>query len=293
MFQRALICTDLKDSLDRLTQVIPALAAAGLQELMFFHTVPLLEDREIPKENTAGIAKAKAQLSEALSPEALAQAASVAVKVVVESGRPVDNILHRVKSYAPDVMLLGMPVRSQLQEQLFGSTTMGLIKHLQTPLLILRPPLIATYRRDELSLRAQSLWSNLLIPYDGSTSAQYLVQQIQARVESSAPSPLKHCVLCWVIDDGLRKDRQSTDMMAQAEATLAETKVSLGALNIEVTTEIRQGSPVAAILASAQANDISAIAVCSSHNSLLKWSVPSFTNAILRESWHPILHFPN
>jgi nucleotide-binding universal stress UspA family protein len=289
MFQRALICTDLRDSLDRLAQVVPALAIGGLQELMFFHTVPLAADREIPKENTEGIAQAKACLTSALQQVPT----GMSVQVEVESGRAVDNILHRVKSYAPDVIVLGMPVRSQLKEQLFGSTTMGLIKQLQTPLLILRPPLIATYRRDELSLRAQALWSSLLIPYDGSASAQLLVQQIQARVESSAPSSLKHCVLCWVIDDSIRKERQGTNPIPQAEATLEEVKVSLGALNIEVTTEIRQGSPISAVLASAQANDISAIAVCTSKNSLLKWSVPSFTNSILRESWHPILHFPN
>ncbi|MEL6937255.1 MAG: universal stress protein, partial [Cyanobacteria bacterium J06607_17] len=62
---------------------------------------------------------------------------------------------------------------------------------------------------------------------------------------------------------------------------------------IEVFTEIRQGDPQSEILKSAEVNDISAIAICSGKSKgILKWSVPSFTSALLRSSWHPVIHFP-
>ncbi|MEM9164488.1 MAG: universal stress protein [Cyanobacteria bacterium P01_F01_bin.4] len=289
MFKRALICTDFEDGLQRLVHFVPGLATGGLEQIVFFHNVPLTPDREIPKVDTEEVDAAQQQLSVAQQsvPD------DVAVKVEVQSGRPIDNILKSAESNHSDVIFLGMPTRALLTEKLFGSTTVGITKQTKIPLMILRPQLVATYRESELMLRMQHLFEYLLLPYDGSRSAQYLVEQVKQQVRSTSNCKLKHCLLCWVIDDSTRKELRGAHPVSQAEETLATVSAELEALGISVTTEVRQGDPKDEILKSAEVNDITAIAVCSGKSNLLtRFSVPSFTNMLLRSSWHPILHFP-
>jgi nucleotide-binding universal stress UspA family protein len=289
MFKRALICTDFQDGLQRLVHFVPSLVESGLKTLVFFHNVSLTSDREIPKVDEARVLAAQQQLN--IAQKAVPEGATV--EISVPSGRVTDNLLKAASHHQVDLIFLGMPTRSLLTEKLFGSTTMGLARQTEIPLLILRPQLIATYRESELSLRCRQLFEYLLIPYDGSQSARYLIQQVKQRVEAVPDPALRRCLLCWVIDDSIRKELQGADPVGQAEAALSEVKAELEALKIEVITEVRQGEPQIEILKSAEVNDITAIAVCSSKGGVLvKWSVPSLTNALLRESWHPLLHFP-
>ena len=102
----------------------------------------------------------------------------------------------------------------------------------------------------------------------------------------------KHCTLCWVIDDCIRVElRQSEE---QVQTLLDQAKAELEASGVEVFTDIRLGDPQSEVLKCAEVNDISAIAIASGKSKgILQWSVPSFTSALLRSSWHPIIHFPN
>ncbi|MEO0458871.1 MAG: universal stress protein [Cyanobacteria bacterium P01_A01_bin.114] len=289
MFKRALICTDFEDGLQRLVHFVPGLATGGLEQIVFFHNVPLTPEREIPKVDAEEVEAARQRLAVAQqsAPE------GTTVKVEVQSGRAIDNILKSAKTNDSDIIFLGMPTRTLLTEKLFGSTTVGITKQTMSPLMILRPQLVATYRESELMLRMQHLFEYLLLPYDGSSSAQYLVNQIKHQVSSTSNCKLKHCLLCWVIDDSVRKELRGAHQVNQAESELAKVKSELEELGISVNTEVRQGDPKGEILKSAEVNDITAIAVCSGKSNMLaRFSVPSFTNMLLRCSWHPILHFP-
>ena len=286
MFKCALVCTDFDDSLQRLITFVPDLVQSGLDKVVFFHNVSLTTDREIPKVDDDAIVQAKQRLAVA-SEAALSDGKSVVIDV--RSGRVIDNIPKAARYHNADVLLLGSPTRSLLTEKIFGSTTTGIANQLDIPLLILRPQLVATYREQELSLRCQTLFNHLLVPYDGSNSAKYLVSQIKAAAQT-ADQP-KQCTLCWIIDDCIRMElRESQDTV---QAQLDEVKADLQTVGIEVFTEIRQGDPQSEILKSAEVNDISAIAICSGKSKgILQWSVPSFTSALLRSSWHPVIHFP-
>ncbi|MBX2866242.1 MAG: universal stress protein [Leptolyngbyaceae cyanobacterium MAG.088] len=286
MFKCALVCTDFDDSLQRLIKFVPDLVQSGLEKVIFFHNVALNTEREIPKVNEQAVVEAKERLAEATS-SVLPEGKSVTIDV--RSGRVIDNITKAAQSHNADVLFLGTPTRSLLTERFFGSTTTGIANQLNIPLVILRPQLVATYREQELALRCQMLFSHLLIPYDGSNSAKHLVSQINTAAASH--NYPKQCTLCWVIDDGIRVElRESKE---QAQKHLNEAKLDLAASGIEVFTEIRQGDPLPEILKSAEINDISAIAICSGKaKGILKWSVPSFTSALLRTSWHPVIHFP-
>ncbi len=287
MFKSALICTDFADGIDRLIHFVPALAAGGLEKQVFFHNVGLQTEREIPKVDTEAMEAAKQKL--AIAADAAPDGTTVTIEV--PSGRPSDNILKAARDYDVDVIILGTPTRSLLTEKLFGSTTIGITKQCHVPLLILRPQLVATYRESELSLRCEHLFEYPLIPFDGSQSARYLIEQIKQRAEG-CPS-IKQALLCWVIDDSIRKELRGDDPVGHANEVMAPVKAELEAVGLTVKTEVRQGEPQDEILKSAEVHDVTGIAISTSGGGLLrKFSSPSLTNALIRSSWHPLLYFP-
>ena len=105
---------------------------------------------------------------------------------------------------------------------------------------------------------------------------------------------LERVRLLWVIDDNVRRELHGDRPMQQAQQELDKIQAELAALNLVVTTTIVEGNPLAEILKAAEIHDIGAIATCSRKiGGPLRWAVPSLTREILRESWHPVLFFPN
>ena len=287
MFQSCLICTDFSDGLDRLIHFVPNLAQVGLAKIVFFHSVPLWEEGEIPRIDSPAIATAKATLSDALK----SVPSGVEVKVEVASGRPVDTILRILDSYQIDVIIVGTSIQSLLQEKIFGSTTMGLGKLTSKPLMILRPQLISTYTSEELALRCQHLWRNLLIPYNDSSAARYSISQIK-RLLNNSGNTVEKFLLCWVIEDKGRGAKLAEYHLQEARAKLEQLKTDLEQLGKTVEIEIRQGNPLQEILEAALTHDISAIVIGGDRKgNLLQWTVPSLANELLRRSWFPVLFF--
>ena len=287
MFKRPLICTDFSDYLHRLANFVPSLAAGGMQQITFLHVASLWEEGEIPREDTEKVNQARDRLGVALEqvPD------GIEVKVEVLSGRASDTILKVAKAQQADVIILGTPTRSLLSEKLFGSTTVGLAQRTTTPLLVLRPQLISTYTSEELDLRCRHLFRYLLLPYDGSDPAKYLVKQIEQRCQGQ--QALEQCLLCWVVSDSGRRELRKLSSNQEVAELLAAPQAALAQHNLQVHTEIRSGNPVIETLEAAVMFDITAIAVSSgSLGRLIEWSAPSFTGEMLRRSWHPVLFFP-
>lgn len=289
MFRRLLVSTDFSDGLDRLVKFVPDLALGGIKQVVFLHNVPLWDKGVVSRVDTDKVTQATERLSEALKqvPE------GVEVKIEVPSGpRPTETILQMARQYQSDLILLGTPSRSLLEEKLFGSTAIGCAQRSLAPLMILRPQLITAYTAEELALRCQHLFRSLLIPYDGSDSANYLLQQVKHYAQNRPPQSLECCLLCWVLDsDGRREIRQ--DQFQQAHTLLSSAQADLEELGLKVSLEVREGNPLTEILATAAAFDVSAIAVCSQNfGKLRELSIPSLTGEILRRSWHPVILFP-
>lgn len=290
MFKRALICTDFSDSLQRLANFVPELAKGGLEHIVFFHSVPLMTSREIPCADEDKINAAR----QLLAPAEVSVPAGVTVEIDIASGRGNENIIRAVKKHQPDVIFSGMATRSALNERVFGSTTMDIVNKVNVPMLVLRPQLMATYREGELAQRCQHMFDYLLVPYDGSDSAKKILADIKAKLQADPDCALATCLLCWVIDDG---SRFTTSTPEAAQKVLDQAKAEIEGLGTEikteVLTEIRTGNPLEEVLRSGETHDISAIAICPGKNSsLFKLTVPSFTSALLRASWHPVIHFP-
>jgi len=291
MFKRALICTDLSDSLQRLVNFVPDLAKAGLEHVVFFHSVPLMTSREIPCADDEKIRKATEILSQAKTsvPEGLT------VEIEVASGRASDNIVRAAKKHQSDIVFSGMPAHSALNEKIFGSTTMGLVDSVNLPILIVRPQLISTYREAELSHRLRNIFNYLLLPYDGSDSAKHLLNEIKSRIQADPDCALETCLLSWIVDN--RGRIATEDLIEAARREIDEAKSALEGfgteIKTEILTEVRSGNAIKEILNSGNDHDITAIAVYSGKSGgILDFAVPSFTDALLRASWHPIVHFP-
>ncbi|MGA1474281.1 MAG: universal stress protein [Prochlorothrix sp.] len=302
MFQRVLVCTDFHDGVQRLLQFIPELAASGIQHLMFLHCVPLWEEGEIPRANQSVIDRAEQRFQAALADLGSPDILNIEVTFEVRSGAPDENIMQVADRFQADVLILGATTRNFLTEKLFGSTTAKLANRMRRPLLTLRPQLISTYTGAELALRCQHLFRCLLVPFDGSAAAQYLIEYLTQQVGDfchyqnggalSCPEAFQQCHLVWIQDDAVRRVPHSY-RQEEAETQLAQAQQALETIGLTVTTEIRQGEPLQQLLDVATERDISAIAVSSRRaNALLDWSIPSFSNEVMRRSWHPVLFIP-
>ena len=289
MFHSCLICTDFADGLHRFVEFVPSLAAGGIKQIVFLHSVPLWEEGEIPRLDEEGINQARDRLQAGLKniPQ------DVAVKIEVPSGRPLDNIPKIAQKYQVDVILTGMTSRSLLQEKLFGSTTAGLAKTAIAPMLILRPQVISTYTREELNRRCQHLFRYLLIPYNDTHASQTVVQKIKTYVQQAPEHSVKQCMLLWVVEAGGRTPILQDQHLQVANQKLAQLKGEFELLGLEVNTEVRLGNSYLEIVEAATTFDISAIAISSDHmGKILEWPVRSFAGELMRRCWHPILFFP-
>ena len=273
MFQSCLICTDFSDGMHRLVNFVPDLAQAGLKKIVFFNSVPLWEEGEIPRIDEERVEKVKARLNKATAnvPE------GVEVQIEVMSGKPLDTIPRVLQTHPVDVVFTGTPIRSFLQEKCFGSTSVGLGKLTDKPLTIIRPQLITTYTKEELSLRCQHIWQYLLIPYKEGKAARYLLDRIKQQVQEYPEGSLKKCMLISVVEEGGRNAILAQNRLEEAKENIAKAKEELEAIGLEVNTEVRQGNPIQEIMDAALEFDIGAIAIATDYrNTLLEWTAPSF-----------------
>jgi nucleotide-binding universal stress UspA family protein len=286
MFQRLLVCTDLSDGLHRLVHFVPSLAAGGVKQITFLHVIPISTGREIPRVDEQKVAAAR----DRLIPPA---ADGIEVKVEVKWGRPIDQILGTAKDYQSDLILVGTPTRSLLTEKIMGSTMMELCKQISVPLMILRPQLIGAYTSEELNLRCRHLFRYLLIPYDGSQTADYLLGRVKQKAQERPGDSLEECKLCWVYQTSGRRDIPKAEFSEASKAKLAAARGELTALGLQVSTEVVEGVAIQEVLMTAQENDVSAIAISSGTlGKLIEISSPSFAGEVLRRSWHPVIYFP-
>jgi nucleotide-binding universal stress UspA family protein len=284
MFQRLLICTDLSDGLHRLIHFVPSLAAGGVKQITFLHTIPVSNEREVPRMDEQKVAEVRERLSPSPYP-------GVEILVEVKWGKPIDQILSVIKSHQADLVIVGTPTRSLLTEKLMGSTMMGLCQKIAVPLMILRPQLLGAFTNEELDLRCRHLFRYLLIPYDGSKTADYLLERIKQQAQDRPSESLVECKLCWAYQSSGRRDVPKSEFPDASRAKLAAAEAELAALGLQVSSEVLAGAAVQEVLATAQ--DASAIAIASGTlGKLIELSSPSFAGEILRRSWHPVIYFP-
>lgn len=289
MFQSCLICTDFTDGLYRFIDCIPSLAQCGLKKIVFFHSAPLWEEGDITRIDEEEVEQAHKRLQKALDNST----DSIDVQVEVISGKPLDTIPRALNKHQIEVIMMGSPIKTLAKEKVFGSTSAGLAKITSQPLNVIRPELITTYTREELALRCQHLWRYLLIPYNDSETANYLIAEVKKYAQNRPANSLQKCMLMSVIDDSSRRaSMMAEERMKHAEKSIEQVKAELEALDIEVNTLVTKGNPLKEITAAALDFDISAIAIATDYRTnILQWTVRSFANDVMRSSWFPVLLF--
>jgi nucleotide-binding universal stress UspA family protein len=290
MFERIIICTDFSDGLHRLADFAPSLALAGIKQIVFLHVVPLWDKGVVTRVDNEKVEEAQTRLAEAVGENH----SNIEIKIEVQSGKSVETILKITQTYQSQLVILGSQSRSLLTEKLLGSTMAELSYQTKIPLLVLRPQLISVYTSEELTLRCQHLFRSLLIPYNDSKAANYLVQQIKQLAQQQSDRFLEHCKLCWVIENTGRREMSRKILPQQAHETISQVKADLEGVNLQVETEVREGNIVTQILDTAAMSDITIIAVSSGTiGKIQEWLVSSFAAEILRFSWYPVLFFPS
>ncbi len=281
MFDRVLICTDFSDGLLRLGQFLESLSLGGMKQIVFLHIVSLSEKGVIPRVDVEKMKQARSRLEGAVGESP----AGVEVKIEIQSGQIVQKILQAAQEYQSELIVVGSQSQTLFTEKLMGSTMAALSQQTAIPLFVIRPQLISAYTSEELNLRCQHLFRSLLLPYDDSEPAKYLVQQVKHLAGKQTGRFLERCELCWV-EDSLTPP--------QAYNTLSQLKIDLEEVNLQVEIGMRQGHSCSTeILQAAQTADVSAIAVSTGTiGKLQEWFVSSFASELLRHSCRPVIFFP-
>ncbi len=292
MFQRLLISTDLTDGVYRLINCLPHLADAGVTQVVFLHVVPISSDDGVPRIDEEQMQQARQQLTNSL--EALPT--TIDAKIDVQTGALIEVILKAAQTYNSQVIVLGKPVGSLLNEKLFGSTTTKLAQRTTLPLLVMRPQLIAAFTHDELALRCRHMFRNLLIPYDDSESSQYLLTQLKQALQQRVGDTPERLTICRVIEDGSYQRASQAECQQRAEKDVVAAKAALteiAALGVQIEGDIRQGNTIVQVLQASMETDATAIVVSSKNlGKIWELSVPSLAGDLLRQSWRPVLFFP-
>lgn len=289
MFKRILIPTNLADGLPRLVNFIPELAVNGLDKVIFLYSCHIEDDLERIRQREKQLTRARKLLTvdQSQLPPGLT------TEVILDTRRPVDVILEAISQHQIDLVLMSRPVRSLLDEKIFGSTTIDLIQRTKIPIMIIRPHLFWVMTAEELALRCQHLLRHVMIPYDHSPSAQHLLQQIKTLAQEAPPHPLAACTLVWVINNSGQQDLSVNQKTKEAETILAEIEKDLAGLGLRVKSLIKVGSPVAEVESVAHDLDIHAIGLSSAAvGKIWELSIPSFAGEILRRSVYPVIYFP-
>ncbi len=289
MFQKLVICTDFDDGLLRLATCLESLAESGVREVVFFHFVPMWQEGDIPRVDDVKIEAAHERFAQAT----VGFSGDLAVKFEVRSEQLVTNLLEVIKEYDSDLVILGAQSRTLLNEKLFGSTTTTLTEKLPIPMLVIRPVILATFTEEELKLRCQCLFRRLLVAYDGTEASEGLIDMLLDRLNHQhGQSAIERCKLGWVVET-TRRGISVSDKLAEAEDKISATGQRFAGLDLQISTEVRTGDPIAEMIKLAGEDGVSAIAVTAhSLPKFIEWSRPSFPNQLLRSSFHPVLFFP-
>ncbi|HIK25596.1 MAG TPA: universal stress protein [Thermosynechococcus sp. M46_R2017_013] len=289
MFKNILISTDLHDGLPKLTHYLEALKAAGARKLIFLHARPINEEGDKPRLR----AEKLQQVRELLKVDTTKVPADLKAEAIIENRRPADAILDAVEKHQIDLVLVSRPIRSLLDEKLFGSTTIEVLQRIKVPVMILRPQVLWVMTTAELNLRCQNLFRHLLVPYDHSPSAQHLVQKLREGVKKPEQASIGSLTFCWIISDAGKGELGVGEQRPKAEKILADLKQEFTSYGLNVETEIRFGSPVVEAQLAAYDRDIHGIVVSSgSVGKIWELSIPSFAGEIIRRCVFPVIYFP-
>jgi len=214
--------------------------------------------------------------------ESLATEASVPARTALETGVPHETILSFAED--SDLLVMGTHGRTGLDRYLVGSVTERIVRASQTPVLTTHP-----------DSPERSSYENVLIPTDGSDAANAAVDHGLAIAEQygatvHALSVVDLSSLAGSYDIG-PEAATVIDTMTETCERATETIVDRAdGRDVEVVTEVMQGTPYRSITNYAESAEIDLITMGThGRTGLDRYLVGSVTARVVRMSSTPVL----
>ncbi len=220
------------------------------------------------------------------------------VEIVARQGDPAEEIVAEARHH--ELVVMGTSGRGAAGRLLFGSTSDRVMRHSETPVLLVRGSEDTTFT---------DAFGRVVVPLDGSDLAEtavpvaarvvamlgaqlHLVRAVgmeevlqtlrDYRPESLAPSYEEG-------DDPYETARKSTD--AQAREYLDKVSGRVGAAGIPVTSELLSGTAIFELLQIVEPQDL-VIMTSRGQGGWKRWSVGSVAEKMVREAKAPVLLVP-
>jgi nucleotide-binding universal stress UspA family protein len=217
--------------------------------------------------------------------------------VAAAYGDPAAHILQMIEHQGIDLVVMTTHGRGALGRALFGSVADRIVRAAPVPVLLIRPDVAAP---EKMNIR------RLLVPLDGSELAEaalpaasalakrlevpvHLVRATNsmatlATLSGSTPFPVNPPADVY--------ERLASDLDNSARAYLADVATRLRGEGIEVSVEVRDGSPYTEILDAVHPGDV---LVMTSHGrgGVMRWLLGSVAEKLVREAPAPILLVPS
>jgi nucleotide-binding universal stress UspA family protein len=206
------------------------------------------------------------------------------VKMVVTQGAAQENILSSIREQHADLVVMGIHGRSLLDRLFIGSVTVGVLRHIDVPILTVshstRPLqferiLFAT----DLSEGSLSELRSVLDIAQAGTSTVTLLHAVEIGLLQQGAPPMGAYI--------------TPDYMEHARSRLNELVAKAAQHNVSIESVLVEGMPAESILKMAEEKHADLIVLSTAHKGLLERALlGSTTERVIRESVIPVLSIP-
>jgi nucleotide-binding universal stress UspA family protein len=226
-----------------------------------------------------------ARLSESylreISDKLVSESHVATAEISVRSGDPAITILDEALKLKPALILISTHGRSGFQRLRLGSVADQVIRLAPCPTLVVGPH-VGNFRG----------WKSVLVPLDGSNLAQAaLSQAAQLAREATSSITLVRVVPTPIAGTELVNARAANKWRAEAKDYLTRVRSSLR--NLDVRTEVREGSPGEELPRFIKENDIGLVVMTAHGRTGLGRAVlGSVTDRVIANSETPVMVVP-
>lgn len=223
----------------------------------------------------------------------LAEDRVVVVRLIVLVGRVVDTLATYIATTRPDLVVMTTHGRHGLARFWLGSIADGLVRHINVPLLLVRPS------PDHTEAVPKELFIRIIVPLDGSALAEAILPSVLALGDLM---PARYTLVSVVepfisLDEELSRrvpspaHQQTRHLAGLANTYLESVAERLRAEGRLVQTAVRLGPhPATAILDEAGRQEADLIAMATHGRSgLRRFQLGSVTDKVLRSASAPVL----
>lgn len=259
MYEKILVPTDFSGYTQKTLQCIGDIP--GVKEVVLLHIVDATHPSKHGWTHGPHIEDAKIHLEEQKEHlKSIGLTANTKVEIITEGSIP-DTILETAKEEKVSLIVMNAKGNSLIKGLLLGDTTLGVIRHAKTDVLIMRHKLVEGLEGQKFEKFCPRILSKVLCPTDFSEPAEDALSFIKNL------KGIQEIVLAHVVTKG--------DTTEEIDANITDAKKKLEEIKdkfagYKVKNHVRIGHPAEEICSLAEEEDVSLIAMSSHGKSWLK-----------------------